>query len=258
MFLRINGQEYLLKFGQSSRRLPMSEEKKMSLVMAFRLSTGDTLFVADKSNVEQDQAGNSGGRTEDAVKLIKYSDGVIGYAGYATLAKDIISGLSPLTSNDTVKELQDKILEQYNRLTAYMPTETRQKRAVEFLFANGNGIIHAYKSAENFSPELYEHWGSIGITAIATLTHYMFWHEQILLDIEYTKRIAALQIAMTSDADPTAVSQSMDMWLLRHGSKEPEEQDPAGINALHKHIDAFREHAVKALYFSKAPIPSAP
>lgn len=247
MLIRIGTKECRIAYGEPLRRFSLKRrDETMSLVTAFCLENKDTLFVADKSSVALDEAGNSGGRKDDATKLREYSNGVIGYAGYAELAIDIIRALTPLVSSDPAIELQGKLLEQHHRLTARMPDHIREARAVEFIFANGTDCFYVFRSANGFSPEMVDWWGCIGLTGLATFAYYIFYNSDIRLNVEHAKRLGALQVSVTADASPTSVSHAMDMWLLRHGAKTPERLTDTEF--IRNEIRDYKQKVIRDLY----------
>lgn len=217
----------------------------MSLVMAFCLNSGDTLLVADKGIVFLDAAGNTAGRTDDGKKLFNYSGGIIGYAGYAGLAADMIQHIPALVSSDPVLELQYHLVSEYSRLTGVMPETQKDGQAVEFLYAGPTGRVHIFRSSANFSPELIDWWGAIGVTALATYTYCLFYNDVLKCGLEHAKRLAALQILITSDATKN-VSPRADMWLLKKDGKGV--QVLPDTEAVMQEMCAYRHKVITGLY----------
>jgi hypothetical protein len=218
----------------------------MSLVTVFCLRDGGVLFASDRREVIRYGEGDVLVKYTDALKLHKYSGGVMGAAGDPGLALDMINLLTPVSNNEDVRfEIQEQLIAHYNRLTKHMPDEARKLKVAEFVFCRGGEHVIKFKSLEGFSPATNYKWDAIGLPMQAALVEQLYKTNR-LPNLAEAQRLAALQIHVTHDADPTAVSGEMDMWLLRQGADQPEEL--SNVDELRAWVPEFLQATIGEFY----------
>lgn len=252
----------------------------MSLVMAFCLSNKDVLFASDRVYVVRDEAGNVVSRYANCEKWLPYSGGMIGFAGEPGIARDIIDGLPPITRDTPSRGLR---IAEY--LREGMASFSAFGERVEFIFSDGPDCLYSFASDVQFTPAREMGFAAIGVTDYARFIHFLhagdlaltltqtqrlailqllvtsekiaeipFLQREALRSaagdcpFEKAKRLAAFQIAAAADANPTAVSHELDMWVLRHGATAPEKVPQAEVDRIRAEVHEYRRKSLESLY----------
>lgn len=191
----------------------------MSLVIALRLRDGSILFAADKRIATKSTDLAIVNQSSHGKKLFSTHGGVFGIVGNPDFARDILTDIRPVAGVDKITDLCATLEQQFALKTRGMPESVVAEKETELLFSDGSERYVRFSSVNGFSvPDVsYGEFEASGETLYARLIYGLFATDDGL-SLQAAKRLAALQIGITADIDPSSVSQEIDMLLLDNGT----------------------------------------